>query len=214
MISPEALVAFATQYGYLGVFMASLLGSIVPFLPLPYLIVVVLLSETLDPLLLGVAAGLGGSLGKITSYLLGRGGYKFFKLGTRRRMEALRELMGKYGDVGVFIFALTPLPDDVYLVPLGMMRFSFWRFLIANTAGKVILSSAVAYLGLIYFEYTDLFLGGETLMGVVIAIAGMVLITILLLRVDWELALKLSREKGIRALLSNLSEILSPRNKK
>ena len=73
------LYGFALQYGYAGVFLISLLGSLVPFLPVPYLVVVILLSSKLDPLTLGVLAGIGGSLGKITSYILGRSGYELFK---------------------------------------------------------------------------------------------------------------------------------------
>jgi membrane protein YqaA with SNARE-associated domain len=113
---------FAIAYGPLGVFTVSLLGSVIPFTPIPYLFVVVLLSDVVEPWILGLAAGLGGSFGKITSYMLGRLGYRFLGQESRRRMDALRELIGKYGDVGVFIFALTPLPDDIYLIPAGMVR--------------------------------------------------------------------------------------------
>ncbi|MDG6922006.1 MAG: hypothetical protein JRN67_01780, partial [Nitrososphaerota archaeon] len=111
------LYDFALQYGYTGVFVVSLIGSIVPFLPVPYLVIVILLSSRLDPLTLGILAGIGGSLGKITSYALGRSGYALFKPNTRRNMDALRSLVGKYGDIGVFVFAITPLPDDIYLIP-------------------------------------------------------------------------------------------------
>jgi len=205
----KLLVDFSFQYGYLGVFAASILGSIIPFIPLPYLFVVVLLSDMLDPLMLGIAAGVGGSLGKITSYALGRSGYKLFKPETKRRMDALRSLIGKYGDLGVFIFALTPLPDDVYLIPIGMMRFTFWRFLLANTAGKILLAVFVAYLGRIYFDLASVFLGEAQFTAVAAAIAVMIAVTIVLLRVDWELALQIVKKQGWRGVLSNLSAILS-----
>jgi len=205
----DTLLQIATQYGYLGVFAASILGSIVPFLPIPYLFIVVLLSEALDPLLLGVSAGIGGSLGKITSYALGRGGYRFFSQETRRRMDSLRKIIGKYGDVGVFLFALTPLPDDVYLIPIGMMRFSFWRFLLANTLGKIFLSIGVAYLGKTYFNIALIFLGeGSQLPATVGAIVAMVIITVILLRVDWEMTLKIMQEEGMRGVIRNLNNIL------
>jgi hypothetical protein len=88
---------FAVAYGPLGVFTVSLLGSVIPFAPIPYLFVVVLLSDVVEPWVLGLAAGLGGSFGKITSYMLGRLGYRFLGQESRRRMDALRELIGKYG---------------------------------------------------------------------------------------------------------------------
>ncbi|MDJ0270478.1 MAG: VTT domain-containing protein [Aigarchaeota archaeon] len=204
------LESVAIQYGYLGVFIVSLLGSIVPFVPVPYLFIVVLLSEVLDPLLLGLAAGVGGSLGKVTSYALGRGGYRFFKPETKRRMDALRQLIGKYVDIGVLIFALTPLPDDVYLIPIGMMRFSFWRFLLAYTVGKTIFSISVAYLGKFYFSRAQQVLGGENqLTATIAAVIVMIIITVILLRVDWELALKTMRTGGWRGVIANLGDILS-----
>ncbi|MEM4287967.1 MAG: VTT domain-containing protein [Candidatus Caldarchaeum sp.] len=180
-----------------------------PFLPVPYLFVVVLLSETVDPLVLGLASGLGGSFGKITSYLLGRLGYRFLGQEGKNRMDALRELIGRYGDIGVFVFALTPLPDDVYLIPAGMVKLNFWRFLLANTLGKLILSTAVAYMGKTYFYYSHLFLGEATLVSTAVAIVAMTIITILLLKVNWELALKIIRESGWKGIIRNLSSLFT-----
>jgi membrane protein DedA with SNARE-associated domain len=200
---------FAVAYGPLGVFTVSLLGSVVPFAPIPYLFVVVLLSDVVEPWILGLAAGLGGSFGKITSYMLGRLGYRFLGQESKRRMDALRELIGKYGDVGVFIFSITPLPDDIYLIPAGMFRIPFWRFLLANTLGKLILSTSVAYLGKTYFEYSALFLGDAQWTSTVVAVAVMTAVTVVLLRVDWELALKIMRESGWRGILSNIPALIS-----
>ena len=67
------LGTLAYTYGYLGVFVASLAGSVIPFLPVPYLLIIVLLSGRLDPVLLGVVADVGGAAGKTPSYLLGGG---------------------------------------------------------------------------------------------------------------------------------------------
>ena len=201
--------SIALQYGLLGVFIASLMGSLVPFLPIPYLFVVVLLSESMDPWLLGLVAGVGGSIGKITSYFLGRSGYRLLSTDSKRRMDTLRSIIGRYGDLGVFIFAVTPLPDDVYLIPVGMMRFNFWRFLLANTLGKIVLSIAVAYLGRTYFSLARLFLGEASGLSMLAAIVAMTVLTILLLRVDWELAVRILREEGWRGVLRNLSPILS-----
>ncbi len=61
------ITEFVHQLGYVGVFFTSLAGSVVPFLPVAYLIVVILLSGRLDSLALGVVAGVGGALGKATS---------------------------------------------------------------------------------------------------------------------------------------------------
>ncbi len=199
----------ATTYGPFGVFIISLMGSVVPFLPLPYLFVVVLLSKTIDPLVLGIAAGLGGSFGKVTSYFFGRLGYSLLRKETKNRMDALRELIGRYGEIGVFIFALTPIPDDVYFIPAGMVKLAFWRFLLANTLGKLILSTAVAYMGGTYFYYADLFLGESSITSFIVAVVAMVVVTVILLRVDWETALKVARQSGWRGLVKNFGTLIS-----
>ncbi len=180
------LTNLALQYGYLGVFGTALLGSVVPFLPVPYLIIVVLLSNTLNPLALGIAAGLGATVGKTTSYFLGRSGYLLSKERTRKKMDALRTLAGKYGDLAVFIFALTPLPDDVCFVPIGVVKFPFWRFLLANAAGKLGEALFVAYFGRAYFAVATGFLGVSEILATIIAVVVTLVITILLLRVDWD----------------------------
>ncbi|MEM4573296.1 MAG: VTT domain-containing protein [Candidatus Caldarchaeum sp.] len=198
------LQSLALTYGPAGVFLVSLLGSVLPFVPIPYLFVVVLLSDTVDPLLLGIVSGLGGSLGKITSYALGRMGYRFLGETRQRRMDALREIIGKYGVIGVFVFALTPLPDDVYIIPAGMVRLNFWRFLIANTLGKIILATLVAVLGRTYFEYARILLGESTWITTGLAVLAMVIITVILLRTDWETMLQTLKKSGWKGVLQNL----------
>lgn len=209
------LYDFALQYGYAGVFTASLVGSLVPFLPVPYLVIVILLSSKLDPMMLGLVAGIGGSLGKITSYSLGRGGYSIFQPKTRRNMDALRSLVGKYGDLGVFLFAASPLPDDIYLIPIGMMKFPFWRFIIANTAGKIVLSVAVAYFSRGYFELaTSLIGGGSLIVALVVLVPVLIAVTVLLLRIDWELVVRVVQsDSGWKGVISRLPEILSLRRR-
>lgn len=203
------LNALAYEYGYLGVLFASLLGSVVPFLPVPYLIIVVVLSGRLDPLLLGVAAGLGGALGKASSYFLGRAGYSLTGGGTRKNLDFLGRFVGKYGALGVFLFAVTPLPDDIYLVPLGMLKFPFWRFMAANTLGKILLSVAVAYLGRAYFELAGFYLGGNGLATTVGIVAFTVLVTLLLARTDWQKAHTIYGSRGAMGVVTSLGEILS-----
>lgn len=205
----EFLQSLAYQYGYLGVFLVSLIGSTIPFLPLPYLFVVVLLSNVLNPVYLAIASGIGGALGKLTSYALGRFGYRLFSSGTQRRLDSLKRALGKYGAIGVFIFALTPLPDDVYMIPMGMVKMKFVHFLLATLVGKVLLSLFVAYAGPYYLVAVEVLIGGSSFVGTAVAIGGLVVITVLLLRVDWELLVKVAEEDGIRGIIANLPRILS-----
>ncbi len=201
------LEIYAVRTGYIGVFTLSLVGSIIPFLPLPYLFLVVILSAKLDPLLLGLLAGLGGSLGKISSYALGRLGYRLLGETRKRKMSALRRLINRYGAVGIFVFALTPLPDDVLYIPIGITGYSFKRFIIASMAGKVILAIGVAYLGRAYLHLFKAFEIGNGI-GTLVSIGVLAAITVLILRADWELLASHFERGGIKSVLMNLQEIL------
>ena len=180
----EAFESIVSQFGYSGVFVISLLGSVIPFIPLPYLVVVVLLSQSQNPLLLGLAAGAGGAVGKMTSYFLGRFGYIVVGEKARGNLDALHGVLEKYGALGVFLFAVTPLPDDLYVIPMGIVRLPLWKFFAANLAGKVVLSVGVAYLGRAYFTSADL-LSGDSLMVTAAAAVLTFAVSLLLMRVDW-----------------------------
>lgn len=210
----NALYQLAKQYGYLGIFIYSLVGSLIPFIPLPYLAAAVFLSPILDPLLIGIVAGIGGSLGKVTSYFLGRGGYFLTGEKSRKNVEIIKELTKKYGDLIIFIFAATPLPDDIYIVPAGLMRFPFWRFLLANTAGKIVLATFVAYLSKTYFGLASQFLGGDSLIVIVAAVVVTILITIMMLRADWSASLDIYKKEGWKGLIRHSPSLLLPRRRK
>ncbi len=166
---------------------------------------VVILSNTLNPLWIGVLAGLGGAVGKVTSYLLGRSGYLLTSDSSKKNLDVLHGFVSKYGPVGVFIFAVTPLPDDLYIVPMGIMRLPFWQFFLANLAGKVTLGVLVAYLSRTYFSFL---LGGESLPILAGEIAATILFSVVLLKADWVLALTKLREGGISGLLRSIPVIL------
>ncbi len=202
------LQGLASQYGYAGVFAVSLGGSAIPFVPLPYLAVVVLLSGTKDPLILGLVAGAGGAVGKVTSYVLGRMGYLATGKKNQRNLDAVHQVVAKYGMLGVFIFAVTPLPDDIYIIPMGIVRLPFWRFFTADLAGKVVLSLLVAYLGRAYLSALSAFLGEESLPVLILSVATTAAVSIVITRCDWILAIEIARTKGFWGVISNLREIL------
>jgi len=114
-------------------------------------------------------------------------------------MNALGKAIGKYGAFAVFLFALTPLPDDIIYIPVGLTGFNLAKFMIANALGKIVLSWIVAYMGRFYFDVAVLFLGGEGgVVAVVGAIIAMAIITIVLLRINWEKVIEAAKKGGVR----------------
>jgi membrane protein DedA with SNARE-associated domain len=86
--------------GYAGIFIVSVLGNAIPFISVPYLAVVYFYSMKIaeaSPLLVGVVSGLGGAVGKLAVYAVGRGSRVFLKKETRDRYERIGKLLRSYG---------------------------------------------------------------------------------------------------------------------
>lgn len=106
-------------------------------------------------------------------------------------MEALVKLFGRYGSLAIFIFALTPLPDDLLFIPLGIMRYKPIKAFIPALLGKILMLFILAYFGRIGANVI-LLIFGESNMWVGMAITAVLLTIILLLlfRIDWEKVLQ------------------------
>src|SRR5690606_18835350 len=71
---PANLMEQLGVYGYLGVFLLTLLSSAMIVLPSPALGAVALGGKVLNPWLVGLVGGVAAGLGEITGYVAGRGG--------------------------------------------------------------------------------------------------------------------------------------------
>jgi membrane protein YqaA with SNARE-associated domain len=184
---------FAFQYGYIGIFLISLIGAMSIFVPIPYTVVIFILGglETFDPLLIAIAAGLGSAIGEFSGYLLGVGGRKVIGDRYRKRMDFITKLFKKYGSIAIFIFALTPLPDDLLFIPLGVMRYNLLRAFIPAVLGKFVSNLIIAYSGRLSLDIVKNIFGvqGEgmsLLVGTIIGIVLLVIVFIIMFKINWE----------------------------
>ena len=187
----EWMENFAGQYGYLGIFLISLLGSMSIFFPIPYTVVIFTIAPFFDPLLVALASGLGSALGEFSGYLLGLGGRKIISEKRKRQMDALLKIFGKYGPVAIFIFALTPLPDDLLFIPLGVIRYSFLKAFIPAVIGKICMSLIIAYSARYTITIIKDIFGIESdwivaLVSMVLAIILLLIVLAIMFKVDWE----------------------------
>ena len=189
----EWMESFALQYGYLGVFLISLFGAVSIFVPIPYPLVIFILgtSPSFDPLLIAVAAGLGSAIGEFSGYLLGAGGRKVISDKYKKKMNFITKLFKRYGSVAIFIFALTPLPDDLLFIPLGVMRYSLLRAFVPAVLGKFFSNFIIAYSGHLSLEIVKSLFGVEgegtsLLIGSVIGIVLLIIVIIIMFKFDWE----------------------------
>ncbi len=135
------------RYGYVGVFLVTLISSCTILFPVPGELVVWLAGAKFPILWLGVVASIGGTLGELTGYLAGYWGRGIVKVEQRKWYERAERWMKRYGSPTVFVFALTPLPFDIVGIASGSLKFPLWKFLLACWAGRLPRSILVAYLG-------------------------------------------------------------------
>ena len=189
----QSMRDFAYQYGYFGVFLISLLGASSIFVPIPSTVVIFVLgaSQKFDPLLLGLFAGLGATIGEFSGYLIGYGGRRVIGEKYKKKMDVLMGLFKRFGPVLIFIFALTPLPDDLIFIPLGVMRYSMLAAFIPALLGKFLSNLIVAYAGRLSLQViSDIFgvegEGMSFLIGTVIAVVLLIVVFVIMFKVDWE----------------------------
>jgi len=178
----------AIQFSFLGVFLISLIGAMAIVVPIPYTLVIFWLGQAgWDPLFLMIAGGCGSAVGELAGYLLGYYGRRLISEEQQKRMDYLLKLLGKYTPLAIFLFALTPLPDDLLFIPIGLLRFNILKAFIPALLGKFLMVYLVAYFGRIGGSLITRFFGSEgSILGSVITTILLIAVILVLYRIDWE----------------------------
>ncbi len=135
----------AQAMAYLGIFGFSALSSAILFLPSGRGAVMVTGALVLNPLAVAVVSGIGGGLGDVAGYTLGRSSRTLIKKGyapawLSRRIE-------KHMTFTLVLSSIGPNPFvDVVSIMAGRNRYPLYLFLSFTIMGKVIQSVAFVYL--------------------------------------------------------------------
>ena len=195
IISLEFLLQLANslidQYGYPGIFIISLLASIIVFVPVPYFIPLIFAALKLDPALVALLSSLGATIAKIIIFRLSYYGGKLVSEQTRKRMRPFEILVSRYGWLASFLAAATPLPDDLIYIPLGFVRYNIYKFGVSLFAGKFLLALIMAwgsrasapYVELLIDQVRDPFSALLVTIGLIVASA---IVVMAMMKLDWE----------------------------
>ncbi|MBM3229587.1 VTT domain-containing protein [Candidatus Parvarchaeota archaeon] len=137
-------------WSYAGAFLVGLVSSATLFLPAPGWAIIAAFGRTLDPITLGIFAGIGSGIGELTGFLLGRGGSGFLEHRLLGNGFAKRQIdfVKSHSEVAVFLLALVPNPlFDIAGIAAGAIKMPWWKFLAATILGKIIKFAILAYLG-------------------------------------------------------------------
>ena len=147
-----------SAYGYLGVFLISLIGNATVILPVPSFAVVLAGGAVMNPVLVGLVAGVGEPLGELTGYLAGYGGRAVIE--DRARYERISYWMRRRGFLTLLILSAIPNPFfDIAGITAGMLRFPVLKFLLACWLGKTAKALVLAHLGYLSLDWISSWLG-------------------------------------------------------
>jgi membrane protein DedA with SNARE-associated domain len=156
----ENFFNFGLELGYLGIVLFSFISSVIVFIPIPYFPVLMsaALNKNFDPTLIVLFSTIGAVAGKMIIFFGSYYGRKIMlSYNTKRRMLPLQKLLSRYGWMGVFTAAATPIPDDIVYIPLGLAKYSPLKFASALFVGKFILGGVIVvisiYFGRPFIEY-------------------------------------------------------------
>lgn len=192
----DAMLRTLGEFGYPGIFMLSFIGAASVIVPIPYTVVLLTISAPqfgFNPLLLAIVAGFGAAVGELVGYGLGYAGRRVVSKKYDHRLNAMLRIFDRFGMPAVFIFALTPLPDDLLFIPLGLMRYSLWKAFIPCVAGKFLMSLIIVHVG----SATGQMFAENWIIALVTAVL-LILIVVVMFKIDWEKAIEkyLPRKKG------------------
>ncbi len=139
------------KLSYLGVFLVAFMENATVVAPLPVSTPTVFaLASFLNPVGIAIAAALGATLGETIAYLFGYCASKAIEKKSKEKMEAYRKKFGKLGEkitFLIFVFAATPLPDDVIGIYCGSINYPLKKFLLPLLIGKLVLYLSAAFFG-------------------------------------------------------------------
>ena len=194
MVALEDLFPFGTELGYIGILLISFVSSLIPFIPIPYFPVLITASfnTNFNPNIISIISALGIVGAKTIIFFISYYGRKILSDKTKKRMRPLQNLVSRYGWFGAFIAALTPIPDDIVYIPLGLAKYNPWKFATATFAGKFLMNESIVW-GSIFLgrPFVENILSSDTtdqtslIIAAIVSTIVLAIVVYFSLRIDW-----------------------------
>ncbi|MDQ0151078.1 DedA family protein [Eubacterium multiforme] len=157
---------FISKYGAISVFFTSMLEYL--FVPIPSEVVLpfvgaIYKSNNQNIILVTIIAVLGGSLGSLIMFLLGK--YVVIKFVDKLKekspkakvtLEKSERLLYKYRYIGVFLSRIFPLARTVTSIVAGIIGMKLYRFLFFSALGMFLWDFSLIELGTIFTKNSAL----------------------------------------------------------
>lgn len=156
---PEKITGLlGDQNSYIVLAIMALIGGTSILFPFPYyLFTISFAAAGLNPVLLALSASIGTLIGDSTTYYLAYKGKGLLPTKHAQILENLFEsLLKKHPSlfplVAFLYSSITPLPDDILMIPAGLTHYPFKKLALAIGPGKFVFNLIVAVTGLYGFQ--------------------------------------------------------------
>jgi uncharacterized membrane protein YdjX (TVP38/TMEM64 family) len=159
-----AVVAYWEQFqsrpdlGYAGLFFVCVLGGATVIIPVPSIAVQFAMGAILNPLIVGIVSGIGSGVGGTLIFLFGRGGRKLFSNVDFSYLDSDKVVVRWTGRImhwarnrgSMAVFLMSAIFNPVFFpmaMAIGTSKYKLWKFLLMCSAGNIVKSLFVAYMG-------------------------------------------------------------------
>jgi membrane protein YqaA with SNARE-associated domain len=198
LVDIDELLVLYDYFGYGGILLMSFIIAVLFFLPIPYFPIPLIASfnMNLDPHIISLAGTVGAVLGRMIIFYLAYSGHNIITRKTKGRISSLEKLLSKYGWIGAFIAAITPISGGLIYITLSLAKYKPWKFATAIFAGEFLYNEIIVFVGVFlgrpFFDRILLQFASNTainieniLIGIFLATVSIGIMLYLLLKVDW-----------------------------
>jgi membrane protein DedA with SNARE-associated domain len=192
----DDLLALYGYFGYTGVLFMSFIIGILFFLPIPYFPVPLIasLNENLNPHLIALSGCVGAVSSKMIIFYLSYSGRNFVVNRSKGKISSLQVLLSKYGWIGAFFAAVTPISGSLIYITLGLSKYSPWKFASAIFAGELLYNEVIIWIGILLGRPAiEQIIGAATgplgfqsiIIWIIVSCTSVAIAVYLLFRIDW-----------------------------
>lgn len=174
----------------------SFIIGILFFIPIPYFPVPLIasLNENLNPHLIALSGCVGAVSSKMIIFYLSYSGRNFVINRSKGKISSLQVLLSKYGWIGAFFAAVTPISGSLIYITLGLSKYSPWKFASAIFAGELLYNEAIIWIGIllgrpaieqIISAAADTLGFQSIIIWIIVSCTSVAIAVYLLFRIDW-----------------------------
>lgn len=152
------LGVIGARNAYLFMYVIAFLGSITTFASIPYpLILISLVAGGLNPLLAGLLSACGVITSDTCTFFAAKKGRTLLPAHVSGALNKYAHWIEKYPRLFtpclILYGTLSPVSNDVAVISLSLMKYSFWRVVPTLAIGNMIYNLTIAFLGVYAYDW-------------------------------------------------------------